>query len=122
MKELHETVGVFKPDNLILDPTYPAQVGAGIYEDQETPLLIQRGQLLAKNDEGKLVKATSANKASLSICLIDTMVETETIIEVLLAGSLNAGGIVVDEAEDVYDYKDDLRANNIYIKNTIGGI
>lgn len=122
MRELNETVGVFTPDKLSLDPTYPAQVGAGVYEDQVTPLLIQRGQLLAKNDEGKLVKATSANKKSLSICLIDTMVETETVVEVLLAGALNASGVVVDTAEDVYDYKDDLRANNIYIKNSIGGI
>lgn len=121
MKELNETVGVFAPDNLLLDPTYPAQIGAGVYKDELTPLLIQRGQLLAKDAEGLLVKATTLSKDSLSICLNDTMVEKGTVVEVLLAGALNASGIIVAEGEDVYDYKDDLRKNNIYIKNTIGG-
>jgi len=122
MRELNETVGVFTPDKMILDPTYPQQVGAGVYENQETPLLIQRGQLLAKTEDGKLTKATSENKKSLSICLSDTMVEKGTIVEVILAGAVNANGIIVEDGEDVYNYKDDLRANNIYIKNTIGGM
>lgn len=121
MKELHETVGAFQPDNLLLDPTYPAQVGAGVFGDAEEPTLIERGRLLAKVD-GKLVKATEENKDNLSICLADTIVEKETVVEILIAGALNASGIIVGEDEDVYDYKDDLRANNIYIKNTIGGI
>lgn len=121
MKELHETVGTFKPDNLLLDPTYPAQVGAGVFADVEEPTLIERGRLLAKI-EGKLVKATKENKDNLSICLEDTVVGEETVVEILIAGALNANGIIVGEDEEIYDYKDDLRANNIYIKNTIGGI
>src|SRR5690554_4874637 len=121
MEELNKTVGVFTPDNLLLDPTYPAQIGAGVFEDQETPVLIQRGQLLAKTEEGKLVKATSENKNLLSICAIDTMAEKGTVVEIIIAGALNASGIIVSDDEDAYDYKDDLRANNIYIKNTIGG-
>lgn len=122
MKELRETVGVFEPDNLLLDPTYPAQIGAGVYEDTEDAVLIKRGQLLAKNETGKLTKATSENKKSLSVCLADTIVEKGTVIEVLLAGALNASGVIVNEGEDVYSFKDDLRENNIYIKNTIGGM
>src|SRR5699024_1879296 len=105
----------------LLDPTYPAQVGAGIFEDVESPTLIERGQLLAKVG-GKLTKATPEKKDNLSICLADTMVDEGTVVEVLIAGALNASGIIVGESEDVYDYKDDLRKNNIYIKNTIGGI
>lgn len=122
MRELNETVGVFQPDKLILDPTYPQQVGSGVFADQATPTLILRGQLLAKNTEGKLVLAGADNKDHLSICLTDTMVEKETVVEVFLAGAVNANGIIVPEGEDVYSYKEDLRANNIYIKNTIGGM
>lgn len=122
MKELNEVVGEFTPDNLLLDPTYPAQVGSGRFSVVEEPTLIQRGQLLAKDAEGKLVKASAENKSSLSICLADTVVETGDVVEVLLAGALNASGIIVGDSEDVSDYKESLRANNIYIKNTIGGI
>lgn len=122
MQELNETVGVFQPDKLILDPTYPQQVGSGVFADQETPTLILRGQLLAKNDTGKLVLAGADNKNHLSVCLMDTMAEKETVVEVLLAGAVNVNGIIVPDGEDVYSYKEDLRANNIYIKNTIGGM
>lgn len=121
MKELHESVGAFQADNLILDPTYPAQIGAGVFEDVVEPILIKRGQLLAKVN-GKLAKATTEQKEGLSISLSETIVESGTVVEVLLAGAINANGIIVGEGEDAYDYKDELRSNNIYIKNTIGGI
>lgn len=122
MKELHEVVGEFAPNNLIIDPTYPVQVGSGRFSDVEEPTWIARGQLLAKDEEGKLVKASAENKNSLSINLVDTLVETDDVLELLLAGAVNVSGIVVGEDEDITDYKDELRNNNIYIKNTIGGI
>lgn len=121
MQELNSTVGFYIPDKLILDPTYPQQVGSGVFEDQEESILVQRGQLLAKNEGGKLVKAGAESKEDLSICLMDTFVEKGTVVEVLLAGAVGASGIIVGAEEDVYDYKDELRKNNIYIKNTIGG-
>lgn len=122
MQELNQTVGVFSPDKLIIDLTYPQQVGSGVFADQEKSLLIMRGQLLAKNAEGKLTIATAEEKNNLSICLMDTVVEKGTVVEVLLAGAVSANGIIVAEEDDVYKYKEDLRANNIYIKNTIGGM
>lgn len=120
MDNLIEDVGQFTPEKLILDPTYPQQIGSGIFATQAEPTIIKRGCLLAKNEAGKLVLATAEEKDSLSICLKDTIVHEDTVVEVLLAGAVSAGGVIVDGA-DVYDFKDDLRKNNIYIKSTIGG-
>lgn len=122
MQELFETVGEFTPNKLIIDPTYPQQIGSGVFADQEEPAVIKRGQLLAKDETGKLVLASAENKENLSICLIDTVVTNETVVEVLLAGAVGANGVIVGESEDVYDYKDSLRSCNIYLKNTVGGM
>lgn len=122
MKELFETVGESKPNKLIIDPTYPQQIGSGVFADQEEPTVIKRGQLLAKDETGKLILASAENKENLSICLIDTVVTNETVVEVLLAGAVGANGVIVGEGEDVYDYKDSLRSCNIYLKNTVGGM
>lgn len=122
MQELFETVGEFTPNKLIIDPTYPQQIGSGVFADQEEPTVIKRGQLLAKDETGKLILASAENKENLSICLIDTVVTNETVVEVLLAGAVGANGVIVGEGEDVYDYKDSLRSCNIYIKNTVGGM
>lgn len=122
MQELFETVGEFTPKKLIIDPTYPQQIGSGVFADQEEPTVIKRGQLLAQDETGKLVLASAENKENLSICLIDTVVTNETVVEVLLAGAVGANGVIVGEGEDVYDYKDSLRSCNIYIKNTVGGM
>lgn len=122
MQELFETVGEFKPNKLIIDPTYPQQIGSGVFADQEEPTVIKRGQLLAKDETGKLILASAENKENLSICLIDTVVTNETVVEVLLAGAVGANGVIVGEGEDVYDYKDSLRSCNIYLKNTVGGM
>ena len=122
MQDLFETVGEFTPNKLIVDPTYPQQIGSGVFADQEEPMVIKRGQLLAKDETGKLVLASAENKENLSICLIDTVVTNETVVEVLLAGAVGANGVIVGEGEDVYDYKDSLRSCNIYLKNTLGGM
>lgn len=122
MRNLNQTVGEFVPDKLILDPSYPQQVGSGIFAEQLEPLFVGRGQLLAKDETGNLIVATALTKGNLTVCLMDTMVETGTVVEVLVAGAVNAGGIIVGAGESVYDYKDDLRSVNIYIKNTIGGM
>ena len=122
MQDLFETVGEFTPNKLIIDPTYPQQIGSGVFADQEEPTVIKRGQLLAKDETGKLILASAENKENLSICLIDTVVTNETVVEVLLAGAVGANGVIVGEGEDVYDYKDSLRSCNIYIKNTVGGM
>ena len=110
MQELFETVGEFTPNKLIIDPTYPQQIGSGVFADQEEPTVIKRGQLLAKDETGKLILASAENKENLSICLIDTVVTNETVVEVLLAGAVGANGVIVGEGEDVYDYKDSLRS------------
>lgn len=119
MLNLNQSVGTYKPDNLIADTSFPVQVGIVRIAANQGTLL--RGSVLGKNAEGNYVLANAAGETPIlgSVILTDDLItdESEPVnTQVYLSGPFNRNALIFDGTDKVTDHETNLKINGIYLK------
>lgn len=116
---LVQSAGVYKPDNLIVDTSFPVQVGIVTVAEGQGTLL--KGSVLGKNAEGNFALADSKATEPIlgSVVLTDDLVTDEaatTNAQVYISGPFNRNALIFGGTDTVADHEANLKINGIYLK------
>lgn len=115
MKNLSNKVGEMNHDGLIADMIPHVQVVAGVIAAVAEEAVIERGALLSKGEDGKLI-VYDGSKEPYAILCDEVSAGTEEVSAVIYsAGCFNANKVIgADKLTDAH--KDVLRTYNISLK------
>lgn len=115
MKKLSNKVGEMNYDGLIADMIPHVQVTAGVIAAVAEETVIERGTLLSKDEDGKLI-AYDGSKEPYAILCDEVSAGTEEVSAVIYsAGCFNANKVIgADKLTDAH--KDELRKFGIVFK------
>ena len=114
---LIQSAGVYKPDNLIVDTSFPVQVGVVTVAANQGTLL--KGSVLGKNTGGAYVLADSSATVPGTVILTDDLVTDSTTTvnaQVYLSGPFNRNALIFGGTDTVEDHEATLKTNGIYLK------
>lgn len=116
---LVQTAGVYQPDNLIVDTSFPVQVGVVTVAANQGTLL--KGSVLGKNAAGTYELANLAGESPIegSVILTDDLVTDETAVvnaQVYISGPFNRNALIFGGEDTVAGHEATLKTNGIYLK------
>jgi hypothetical protein len=119
MMNLIQSAGVYKPDNLIADTSFPVQVAIVPVAANQNTLL--KGTVLGKNASNEYVIANTAAAPPIqgSVVLTDDVVTDAAAAvnaQVYVSGPFNRNALIFGGADTSSDHEASLKTNGIYLK------
>lgn len=117
--KLVQSAGIYTPDNLIADTSFPVQVGIVSVAANQGTLL--KGSVLGKNAVGQYVLANSTATEPItgSVVLTDDLITDPAVAvnaQVYISGSLNRKVLIFGGTDTVEKHEENLKINGIYLK------